>query len=326
MRHRVCVLLLCLGLSREAIAQADPETGDLVRVAEAFRLAEALRTAVWPGWETTSFSVLLVSGDREFLIGRRKVPKGFSLSGYSTLLQADVWTRPRQFDPGLLATFPAFGLPPVVVIGRAEATGKTSTDWVLTLLHEHFHQHQSSAAGYYAEVEQLGLSGGDQTGRWMLDYPFPYESTKVASAFASVARELGQTLGSSSPEARSRFWRMYSRFLDSLSPRDRRYLSFQVWQEGVPRYVELQLAELAAQRYAPSLEFRRLPEVDPFARVAERIRAAIFNELSKPDLAGRKRESFYAFGAGLALLLDRDREGWKSRYMTEKFSLTRDPA
>jgi hypothetical protein len=37
--------------------------------------------------------------------------------------------------------------------------------------------------------------------------------------------------------------------------------------------------------------------------------------------AGPRRVSFYAFGAGLALLLDGDAPGWKSRYLTEKFTV-----
>jgi len=317
----VSVILLFLCVSRGVMAQTGPGTDDLLRIAEAFRLAGVVQTSVWPGWDTTPFPVLLVSGNREFLIANRNAPTGFTPAGHSMLLQADIWSRPRQFDPGLLATFPAFGPPAVVVIGRAGATGKRSVAWVLTLLHEHFHQYQMSEPGYFTEVEQLGLSGGDQTGMWMLNYPFPYESPKVAAAFASVSRELWQMLEKSSRRDRQRFWRTYAGFLDLLSERDRRYLSLQVWQEGVARYVELRVAELAAQAYEPSLEFRQLRDVEPFAEAAARMRATIRSELAAPDLAKQKRVGFYAFGAGLALLLDRDGSGWKSLYMKQKFFL-----
>ena len=40
-----------------------------------------------------------------------------------------------------------------------------------------------------------------------------------------------------------------------------------------------------------------------------------------PDLQKQQRASFYAFGAGLALLLDQDGDSWKRRYLTEKFFL-----
>jgi hypothetical protein len=316
-------LLLCMCVSRGVTAQVGPETDDLVRIAEALRLVGATQTAVWPGWDSAPFPILLVGADREFLIGHATPPAGFTSTGHSMLLRTTIWSRPRQFDPGLLATLPAFGPPAAVVIGRAGATRKSSGAWVLTLLHEHFHQYQMSASGYYAGVEQLGLSGGDETGTWMLNYPFPYGAPKVAAAFASISRELAQVLGKSSGEERQRFWQSYAGFLDLLSEPDRRYVGFQLWQEGVARYVELRIAELAAENYQPSLEFRQLSDVEPFAQIAARMRTKIMSELATPDLPKQKRLSFYAFGAGLALLLDRDGSAWKGRYMKERFLLRR---
>ena len=100
-----------VGLGCAVIGQASPESADLFRLAEAFRLARAVQATVWPGWDTAPFPVLLVGSDREFLTGSTKVPAGFTLAGDSAILQAELWTRLRQFDPGLLATFPAFGPP-----------------------------------------------------------------------------------------------------------------------------------------------------------------------------------------------------------------------
>jgi hypothetical protein len=312
-----------LSLTQGLAAQATPEAVDLIRLAEAFRLANAIEATVWPGWETAPFPLLLVGTQREFLIGHSAVPSGFTSDGYSAILQMGIWSRPRQLDPSLLATFPAFGPPAVIVIGRAEVTKKTSAAWVLTVLHEHFHQFQVADAKYYSEVEQLGLAGGDQTGMWMLNYPFPYQSPNVSEAFAAISRELAELLPASSRPDREQFWQRYNKFLDRLSEPDRRYLSFQVWQEGVARYVELRVAEAAANTYRTSLEFRNLPDVQPFSAVAERMRADILRELESPDLRKQQRVSFYAFGAGLALLLDQDGDSWKRRYMTQKFVLER---
>ena len=47
-----------------------------------------------------------------------------------------------------------------------------------------------------------------------------------------------------------------------LSPDDYRYFSFQLWQEGIARYSEYRIAELAARKYKPSKEYsilKRLP-------------------------------------------------------------------
>lgn len=300
---------------------AGPDSVDLVRLAESFRLARATASTIWPGWEATPFPVVLVGSEREFLVGHPNPPSGFTDLGPSAILQARVWSRPRQFQPNLLATFPAFGPPSVVVVGRAEATRKTSTAWALTVLHEHFHQYQSAGADYYAAVEQLGLSGGDQTGMWMLNYPFPYRSPDVATTFAAVSRQLGRVLERSTAAERREFWTAYRTFLSGLSERDRRYLSFQVWQEGVARYVELRAAEVASRDYEPSQAFRKLPDFASYSTAAGELRRAILAELVRPDLAAQQRVSFYAFGAGLALLLDEDAPGWKARYSKERFAL-----
>jgi len=310
--------------SSVASAPPEPELSDLVRLAEAARLADELRAEVWPGWEATSMPVLLVTAETEFLTGFPRRVEGFAAVGHSSLLGAELASRPRQFDPGFLATFPAFGPPALVVIGRAEATGKTSTEWVLTVLHENFHQFQMTDPGYFSEVEGLDLSGGDETGMWMLNYPFPYSAPEIAAEFAEVSRRLASLLEESSAGDRRRFWREYEGFLEQLSEADRRYFSFQVWQEGLARYVELRVAELAADGFRSSLEFAALPDAESHETVARRLRAGILEELGNPDLPNRGRVSFYAFGAGLGLLLDMDGASWKRRYLTDKFHVERD--
>jgi hypothetical protein len=296
---------------------------DALRLAEAFRLADAIGGTVWDGWERAPFPVLLVTADREFLVRSAGTPAGFETLGYSGVLQSDIRSRPRQFDPGLLATMMPFGPPPLIVIGGAEITGRASTDWVLTLLHEHFHQYQMSDPGYAAETLALDLSGGDETGMWMLDYPFPYQSGSVAGRFAALSRQVAALLERPSPADRQRFWRDYVRFLDRLSARDRRYLSFQAWQEGVARYVELRAAEVASAEYAPTVEFQALEDYRPLPEAAARKRREILAQLRDPDLPKRQRVAFYAFGAGLALLLDQEGPDWKGRYLADKFFLER---
>ena len=318
MRLRM-VALTALGLGHAGLGQAGIEPVDLLRLSEAFRLSQAVQPSVWAAWETAPFPVVLVTPDREFFTGSPKPPAGFEPVGDSTVIQGGIWSRPRQFDPALLATFPAFGPPAVIVIGRAEVTKKTSTAWVLTVLHEHFHQYQMSDPRYFSATEGLDLSGGDRTGMWMLNYPFPYQSREVVASFEAVSRELARVLSSSSPIDRQRFWQAYTKFLATLSERDRRYLSFQVWQEGVARYVELRVAEVAASAYTPTAEFQKLPDVETFAAAAARLRQEILSELASADLQKQRRVSFYALGASLALLLDQDGADWKARYLTDKF-------
>ena len=142
-------------------------------------------------------AVLLVADSTEYLIGHPRPTAEFTSLGRDSTLQREVWARPRRFPPNLLATFPAVGGRPTIVVGTAERTGKSSAEWVLTLMHEHFHQWQSSLPDYYPRVNGLGLARGDTTGQWMLDYPFPYDSAPVQRMMrawaASLARALATT-------------------------------------------------------------------------------------------------------------------------------------
>ena len=64
----------------------------------------------------------------------------------------------------------------MIVIGQAEDTdSKTSTPWLIVLMHEHFHQLQDEQPGFSEAAESLGLAHGDKTGMWMLNYSFTYE-------------------------------------------------------------------------------------------------------------------------------------------------------
>ncbi len=321
MRLAIFLLLTAPALHAQA---ATTLPGDAVRIQEAFRLVAGIQDSVWPGgFGATPFPLLLVTQDREYLVAYPRTPAGFAPGELAPGFGMPVLERPRQFSPTFLATFPAFGPPSVIVVGEPEATGKPSSEWIITILHERFHQFQSRDSTYYAGVDALDLSGGDQTGMWMLNYPFPYDSASVATQFASLAHNLARLVQGSTPAERKEFWRNYLSFLGGLAERDRRYLSFQLWQEGVARYVELQAAAVAARRYHARPVFMALPDFKPFDSVAAELRAAMLGELVSPDLPKNRRVSFYAFGAGLALLLDRDAPGWQRRYLREKFALER---
>jgi hypothetical protein len=244
-RIRRAILLLTAALGAPALGQgqsvqrlAEP---DRVRLAEAFRVADGVRAEVWPGWEHTPMAVLLVTGSTEYLVGHPRPTPEFALLGRDSVLGRDVFVRPGRFPPTLLATFPAVGGTATIVVGSAERTGKSSAEWVLTLLHEHFHQWQSSLPDYYAEANALGLARGDTTGQWMLNYPFPYDSVPVQQAVGALATSLARA------EPIETVVRQREALRRVLSPDDDRYLEFQLWQEGVPRCVEEHLFTLLAR-------------------------------------------------------------------------------
>jgi len=291
---------------------------DAIRVREFYRLAARIQAQIWPDWDKVPAPMLLVTDDAEFLTHHPAPPKEFTKVG------DDAYARPRKFPTNFLATFPAFGPPAVIVIGEPKNTeSKTSTPWLIALMHEHFHQLQYSRPGYYTAVEGLGLSHGDQTGMWMLNYPFPYEKLEVVEGFSHLRDLLltAVTVKSDREFARLANWYIAERqkFLARLSPDDHKYFSFQLWQEGVARYTQIMAAEAAAP-YQPTAEYAALSDFESFASYGARARQETLDELKQADLAKWKRLAFYSFGGAEGLLLDRLNPKWKSEYFQHMFS------
>jgi len=310
-----------------AAAPALPEP-DRIRIAEAFRMADALGKRVWPHWDEAPFAVLLVTPEHEFLIRHASPTSDFTLIGEDALLKQKVWFRKRQFPTNLLATFPAVGGVSTIVIGQAEATeSKTSSRWVITLLHEHFHQYQDSRPGNDAAVNALGLARGDTTGMWMLDYAFPYADPRLGTQFLILGRSLAAALdarGRQDFEARlGSLVATRERVYAGLAPDDRRYLAFQIWKEGIARYTEYRIASLAASDYEPSASFRALKDYQPFEAIADGILSGIERELARIQLDKSRRTVVYSLGAAEGLVLDAARPDWRALYFEERFSLDR---
>lgn len=329
--HRPSTLsiVLLLVTFTTVVGQDKPSISEIdrIRLAEAFSLADRVGDRLWSGWSKVPFAVLLVTKDHEFLIRHPKPSADFTKIEFDKRLNADVYYRKRQFPTHWLATFPAIegSLVSTVVVGQAEQTHtKTSTPWVIVLLHEHFHQLQNSQPNYYADVNALNLSGGDQSGMWMLNYPFPYERKEVQDQFALLSQQLAAALTAPRSQ-RARRVREYlearQKFDSMGTPADARYLSFQIWLEGIGRYTEYHIARLAAMHHRPSKEFRALKDYRSFADLAKETREQILKQLTTQQLADKKREVVYAFGSAEGLLLDQIKPSWRQRYFAKKFDL-----
>jgi hypothetical protein len=269
------ILSLLLFSFTNAVAQNDPALTevDRTRLAEAFRLGDQIGDRVWPGWSKAPFAVLLVTPETEFLIRHPKPSADFTKIGYDSRLKSDVFYRKRTFPAHFLATLPAVNGISTIVVGQAENTWvKTSTPWVITLLHEHFHQLQDSQPTFYADVNALNLSRGDQTGMWMLNYAFPYEQKEVQEQFVLMSKLLAEALhGNSRKGAKTRagegardprngirdYLQARQKFQAMLAPDDYKYISFQFWKEGIARYTEYRVARLAAAGLGRAKNFVR---------------------------------------------------------------------
>jgi hypothetical protein len=307
-------------------ANDEPRLPDVERtlLAEAFRINETLGDQVWSGWSKAPFAVLLVTPEYEFLVRHPRPSGDFTSLGYDSLLRSDVLYRKRVFAPNLLATFPAVNGLPTIVIGEPQNTAaKTPTRWLVTLLHEHFHQLQMSQPDYYADVDSLGLARGDKTGMWMLNFPFPYDSAEVQRQFLLLCQSLSNALhASGETDLRARVKTYLQRkeaFRKMLMPDEYKYFSFQLWQEGVARYTEYRVGALAGKAFRPSRQFRSLRNVSTFRQDADSLREQILTQLPHLSLGELHRVAFYTVGAAEAMLLDRARPGWQQDYFAEKF-------
>ena len=319
MRSLIAVMILLVAGEAFAMREADR-----VRIAEARRVASEFTEVVWPGWSEAPFAILLVGEDTEYLLYHDAPSDDFTAAGFDDMLDSEVYTRDRVHNKGLQATFPAVGGVPCVVIGQAENTqAGVSTRWVLTVLHEHFHQWQQSQSDYYVATNALDLAGDDNSGMWMLNYPFPYDDKAVSEAFLLMGKRLRIALEAEDynalTEAASDYLEARTAFTDMLDEKDYRYFSFQLWQEGVARYTELRVGKVAAGGYAPLKAFKALDDFVTYEETRNVAYNHILAALQKNELRGKGRPAFYALGAGEAMLLDRLGADWQKRYFTDKF-------
>ncbi|HET7041725.1 MAG TPA: hypothetical protein VFI13_06890 [Gemmatimonadales bacterium] len=290
-------LVLALGVVPAAEGQALPAGVDS-GVALASRLAQTSGDRLWPGWSDAP-SQLLIIGD--------------SVESFVPAFGAAVkWTRPRVFPPAIQATFPAVDGVPTIVIGPPAASHQPVERWALTLLHEHLHQLQYSRPDYYPRLAALDLARGDSTGMWALNFPFPYDSAPVAAALQRWAAAMASALRASAAGGRLdlREVRASRAALDALlAPDDLRYLNFQLWQEGVPRWTELAIARDGVAHGligAGELQWQQ---------------DRVVGGLERLDPAGDRRVIVYALGAAVAELLTREGKPWRQTYFDRMFEL-----
>jgi hypothetical protein len=111
------------------------------------------------------------------------------------------------------------------------------------------------------------------------------------------------------------------KFRSLLKADDYKYFAFQVWKEGIARYTEYHLAELAAAEYKPSKAFQELRDFRTFRDVAGDILSRMEKDLGTMQLDKARRTVVYNFGAAEGLVLDQANSEWRKRYFEDKFSL-----
>jgi hypothetical protein len=296
----------CAGQQRTPAQMSSPVAAEVIQgIADSRALAGRHGDSIWPGYSSAPFGFVYVTTERETLFCDPRVPDGFTAGPHVNALNCPSAVGPTSWrQPYLLAAMPAFGPPSVIVMGSASATGRSQADWELTILHEHFHQWQSALPGYYDRVAALDLAGGDETGMWMLNYPFPYANGAVAALHADAAQALSAALnaapGAALDAAAAAYLRRRAAFQAAVSVQDWRYFEFQLWQEGVARWTEITIGARSDKA-----EIRA---------AAASMRQHVIDSLTASDLARDGRVAVYSMGAGEAMLLDRSNPGWRACY------------
>src|SRR5258708_24173981 len=237
---------------------ADIASQHLVRLDESFRIAEMLGPRVWRGFTAENSPVILIDGEREYLLNSPEVVEGFTATA-QTFRGRPVFSRPRVFPPGLQASFPAIGRA-AVVIGTPEGTQTEPNIWTIVVLHELFHVY-AFAHGEIEKVASLAI-GPQNDAQWQLSYPFPYTDARVQRAMHVTGRDLYRCIESDAglpyesnvaDEARQAFRDL----LDALYPgtKNYAYVKFVITKEGVARYFEYRIAELTARDYQPTAAY-----------------------------------------------------------------------
>jgi len=167
---------------------------------------------------------------------------------------------------------------------------------------------------------------GSTNAMWMLNYPFPYADPAVDAAYSVLTHRLAEAVNGIATPQFSAEVRSYlegrKRFAGMLKPNDYKYFAFQCWQEGTARYTEIAVTRAAVEQHRRDPSFLTDAQAAALANDADATQARVLRQLVKPSpLAEDQRSSFYALGAGEALILDRVSSGWHARYLDPRMDL-----
>ena len=317
------IAIIIVGIAHSQSNQIPSAVGDLIK--EAHVISDILNGKIWQVPDDIPFTILLVTEEHEFLAFHPYPSEDFKESYFDSILNTEVYFRKRTLAKDFLATWPAVNGVFCIVAGTPANTNKSSSEWIVSLLHEHFHQFQMSESSYQASVKLLELDKGDESGMWMINFPFPYEDSAIVKLYSDLAKNLITAVEATEEDFEVAYANLKiarKAFKEALSKDDYNYFSFQIWQEGIARYTEYKFLELL-DGYQPTESVSFLTDWIPFTQLKTKLYQNEKSILVNSPLNETKRIQFYAFGMMEGLLLDRVSENWQNKYFGEKFFLDR---
>ncbi len=291
-----------------------PSEPEIRMIADAQAIVRSDGDLVWAGLSQAPLPTLLIGPEHETLFCGLPTA-GFSALGFDPITRCSMQVRARELPVDLAATTD-LGNVSVIQMGLPDALEATQADWIVTFLHEAFHQYQSTLPDYFSAVEVVRARLGKTSEQWSLDYPFPYADPKVKAAFAAMTMSAGEFLSADNDVQANAAIRSYvdarNRARDAMSPDDWLFYEFQVGQEGVARWTELRFAAAAGSAR---------PDIATIGKERTGGLAVSLNAIDSQGLNVWKRSSFYVLGAIEASMLDRVRPQWQREYATNPFAI-----
>lgn len=291
-----------------------PSEPDIRMIADAQAIVRSDGDLIWAGLSQAPLPTLLIGPVHETLFCGLPTA-GFSALGFDPITRCSMQVRAREL-PIDLAAATDLGNVSVIQMGLPDALEATQADWIVTFLHEAFHQYQSTLPDYFSAVEVVRARLGKTSEQWSLDYPFPYADPKVKAAFAAMTMSAGEFLSAENDVQANAAIRRYvdarNRARDAMSPDDWLFYEFQVGQEGVARWTELRFAAAACNAR---------PDIATIGKERTGGLAVSLSAIDSQGLNVWKRSSFYVLGAIEASMLDRVRPQWQREYATNPFAI-----
>ncbi|MCG8372660.1 MAG: hypothetical protein MI700_03965, partial [Balneolales bacterium] len=294
---------------------------DVALINESFHLQKQLGNMVWKGWSPRKVPFLYKKEGFDYLLFHENPPDGYK--PYPEILPgASVYRKVRTDSLDLEATMDINGIPTVVMTSPTEE--ESSTEWILKATHEMFHVFQFTEAmsdqlslefsKNFEETESLSqaelfsaFNSGDILASLRLEADRVYKGITKDSLVQYEKNLLIERLGDIQLI-------QYSIAQDSMLLG---YKARTEWTEGVARYVETQLANLASQadKYNPSKEFlNHFPEASFEEKTGRYTTSRVLNPIRFVGAGVKGRVMFYYMGMGKAYLLDRIHPEWKEYY------------
>lgn len=283
---------------------------DVEVITESFNLWKTKGENVWKGWTKINIPFIYKKENYEYWIN---FPSSLKQKGkfVGKVNNMNVYGQVINNKNAAAATEDIYNIN-AVILSSPKILEMTKEEWIITAIHEMFHIYQDSDKTYQNKIRNLDLAYGNDAS-WMLDFPFPYKDSSLKTISHMQGYLLYKIYQSGDFQEN-----MYDCFLlkDVLSlykneiiqaygtDKNYKYSIFQQSVEGVAKYTEIKMAEIAATDYTP---------LSPKIHFTD-IYTNQINVIKHCGKGTGGRLTFYYLGLGKCLVLDKINPQWKDSY------------